>query len=193
MAPWATLVQNVVFSYVLPYVVKFGEPRWDKWLAWGENIYHFKHSSKFWLRGYSRLSCKGPLKLLNKRLRPKHEYCNNSVIFRPILMKLGMQPSYGLPFPLAKFRVQPGSPFGLPAPYPPPGAFTRPLPDSWGLPDSYRSRNQPKITVFALKSPKKAWISYHNESNQKLSLYCVNFNLLLWSFLWRFIVKIVLK
>ena len=28
------------FFYVLPYVVKFGEPRWDKWLAWGENIYH---------------------------------------------------------------------------------------------------------------------------------------------------------
>ena len=26
-APWATLVQNLVFSYVLPYVVKFGEPR----------------------------------------------------------------------------------------------------------------------------------------------------------------------
>ena len=103
-SPWATLVQNVVFSYVLPYVVKFGEPRWDKWLAWGENIYHFKHSSKFWLRGYSRLSCKGPLKLLNKRLRPKHEYCNNSVIFRPILMKFGMQLSYGPPFSLAKFQ-----------------------------------------------------------------------------------------
>ena len=102
--PWATLVQNVVFSYVLPYVVKFGEPRWDKWLAWGENIYHFKHSSKFWLRGYSRLSCKGPLKLLNKRLRPKHEYCNNSVIFRPILMRFGVQLSYGPPFSLAKFQ-----------------------------------------------------------------------------------------
>ena len=25
-APWATLVQNVVLSYVLMYVVKFGEP-----------------------------------------------------------------------------------------------------------------------------------------------------------------------
>ena len=33
-------------------------------------------------------------------------------------------------------RPHSGSPFGLPAPYPPPGAFTRPLPDSWGLPDS---------------------------------------------------------
>ena len=52
MAPWATLVQNVVFSYVLLYVVIFGEPWWDKWLAWGENIYHFKYSSKFWLSGY---------------------------------------------------------------------------------------------------------------------------------------------
>ena len=80
-APWATLVQNVVFSYVLPYVVKFGETRWDKWLACGENIYHFKHSSKFWLRGYLWFSFNGPLKLLNKRLRPKHEFCNNSVIF----------------------------------------------------------------------------------------------------------------
>ena len=72
---------DVVFSYVLLHVVKFGEPRWDKWLAWGENIYHFKHSSKFWLRGYWWFSFKGPLKLLNKRLRPKLEYCNNSVIF----------------------------------------------------------------------------------------------------------------
>ena len=26
-APWATIVQNLMFSYVLPYVVKFGEPR----------------------------------------------------------------------------------------------------------------------------------------------------------------------
>ena len=26
-ASWATLVQNLVFSCVLPYVVKFGEPR----------------------------------------------------------------------------------------------------------------------------------------------------------------------
>ena len=33
-------------------------------------------------------------------------------------------------------RLHSGSLFGLPAPYPPPGAFTRPLPDSWGLPDS---------------------------------------------------------
>ena len=40
------------------------------------------------------------------------------------------------------FRPHSGSPFGLPAPYPPPGAFTRPLPDSWGLPDSYWSKNQ---------------------------------------------------
>ena len=51
-------------------------------------------------------------------------------------------------------RVQPGSPYGLPAPYPTPGAFTRPLPDSWGLPDSYRSKNQLKITFFGLKRPK---------------------------------------
>ena len=51
-------------------------------------------------------------------------------------------------------RPHSGSPFGLPAPYPPPGAFTRPLPDSWGLPDSYRSKNQLKITVFGLKSKK---------------------------------------
>ena len=35
---------------------------------------------------------------------PKHEYCNNSVIFRPILMKFGMQLSYGHPFPMAKFQ-----------------------------------------------------------------------------------------
>ena len=59
-------------------------------------------------------------------------------------------------------RVQPGSPFGLPAPYPPPGAFTRPLPDS------YRSKNQLKIT-FLVKKSKKDQISYHNESNQKFS------------------------
>ena len=26
-APWAAIVQKLVFSYVLPYVVKFGEPR----------------------------------------------------------------------------------------------------------------------------------------------------------------------
>ena len=43
---------DVVFSYVLLHVVKFGEPRWDKCLAWGENMYHFKHSSKFRRRGY---------------------------------------------------------------------------------------------------------------------------------------------
>ena len=103
-APWATIVQNVVFSYVLPYVVKFGEPRWEKWLAWGENMHHSKHSSKFWLRGYLWFSFKGPLKLLNKRPRPKHELCNNSVIFRLIWMKFGMQLSYGPPFPLAKFQ-----------------------------------------------------------------------------------------
>ena len=30
----------------------------------------------------------------------------------------------------AQIRPHSGSPFGLPAPYPPPGAFTRPLPDS---------------------------------------------------------------
>ena len=30
---------DVVFSYVLLHVVKFGEPRWDKCLAWGENMY----------------------------------------------------------------------------------------------------------------------------------------------------------
>ena len=62
-------------------------------------------------------------------------------------------------------RPQPGSPFGLPAPYPPPGAFTRPLPDSWGLPDSYRSKNQLKITFLGLKDRN----SYHNESNWKFS------------------------
>ena len=39
--------------------------------------------------------------------------------------------------------------------YPPPGAFTRPLPDSWGLPDSYRPKNPLKITVNRLESPKK--------------------------------------
>ena len=105
MAPWATIVQNLMFSYVLPYVVKFGEPRWEKWLAWGENMHHSKHSSKFWLRGYLWFSFKGPLKLLNKRPRPKYEYCNNSVIFWPILMKFRMQLSYGPPFPLAKFQL----------------------------------------------------------------------------------------
>ena len=52
-------------------------------------------------------SFKGPLKLLNKRPRPKHELCNNSVIFRLIWMKFGMQLSYGPPFPLAK--IQQGS------------------------------------------------------------------------------------
>ena len=56
------------------------------------------------LGGYLWFSFKSPLKLLNKRLRPKREYCNNSVTFRLILMKLGMQPSYGPPFPLAKFQ-----------------------------------------------------------------------------------------
>ena len=66
---------------------------------------------------------------------------------------------------LACSRVQPGSPFGLPAPYPPPGAFTRPLPDSWELPDSYRSKNQLKITFLGLKDRN----SYHNESNWKFS------------------------
>ena len=35
---------------------------------------------------------------------PKHEFCNNSVIFRLIWMKFGMQLSYGPPFPLAKFQ-----------------------------------------------------------------------------------------
>ena len=49
-------------------------------------------------------SFKGPLKLLNKRPRPKHELCNNSVIFRLIWMKFGMQLSYGPPFPLAKIQ-----------------------------------------------------------------------------------------
>ena len=99
-----TIVQNLVFSYVLPYVVKFGEPRWEKWLAWDENMHHSKHSSKFWLRGYLWFSFKGPLKLLNKRPRPKHELCNNSVIFWLIWMKFGMQLSYGPPFPLAKIQ-----------------------------------------------------------------------------------------
>ena len=41
-------------------------------------------------------------------------------------------------------RPHSGSPFGLPAIYPPPGAFTRPLPDSWGSPDSYSSKKSTK-------------------------------------------------
>merc|ERR1712198_617345 len=44
------------------------------------------------------------MKLLNKRPRPKLEYCNNSVIFEPILMKFCMQLSYGPQFPVAKFQ-----------------------------------------------------------------------------------------
>ena len=32
-APWATLVQNVVFSYILSSAVKFSEPPRDKWLT----------------------------------------------------------------------------------------------------------------------------------------------------------------
>ena len=32
-APWATLVPNVVFSYILSFAVKFSEPQWDKWLT----------------------------------------------------------------------------------------------------------------------------------------------------------------
>ena len=86
------------------YVVKLGLHRADKWLPWDESIHQKNHSGKVWIQGYSRLSCKGPLKLLNKRPRPKLEYCNNSVIFEPILMKFGMQLSYGPPFPVAKFQ-----------------------------------------------------------------------------------------
>ena len=86
------------------YVVKLGLHRADKWLPWDESIHQKNHSGKVWIQGYSRLSCKGPLKLLNKRPRPKLEYCNNSVIFEAILMKFGMQLSYGHPFPLAKFQ-----------------------------------------------------------------------------------------
>ena len=52
-------------------------------------------------------------------------------------------------------RVQPGSPFGLPAPYPPPGAFTRPLPDSWGLPDSHRSKKSTENHSICVKKSKK--------------------------------------
>ena len=95
---------RVFLCAAMPYVVKFGEPQWEKWLAWGENMHHSKHSSKFWLRGYLWFSFKGPLKLLNKRPRPKHELCNNSVIFRLIWMIFGMQLSYGPPFPLAKIQ-----------------------------------------------------------------------------------------
>ena len=102
--PWATLVQNALNSYVVLYVVKLGLHRADKWLPWDESIHQKNHSGKVWIQGYSRLSCKGPLKLLNKRPRPKLEYCNNSVIFEPILMKFGMQLSYGPPFPVAKFQ-----------------------------------------------------------------------------------------
>ena len=40
----------------------------------------------------------------NKRLRLKHEYCNKLSHYRPILMKLVMQPSYGTPFLLTKFQ-----------------------------------------------------------------------------------------
>ena len=103
-AKWATLVQNALNSYVVLYVVKLGLHRADKWLPWDESIHQKNHSGKVWIQGYSRLSCKGPLKLLNKRPRPKLEYCNNSVIFQPILMKFGMQLSYGPPFPEAKFQ-----------------------------------------------------------------------------------------
>ena len=103
-ALWATLVQNALNSYVVLYVVKLGLHRADKWLPWDESIHQKNHSGKVWIQGYSRLSCKGPLKLLNKRPRPKLEYCNNSVIFEPILMKFGMQLSYGPPFPVAKFQ-----------------------------------------------------------------------------------------
>ena len=80
-------------------------------------------------------------------------------------------------------RPHSGSPFALPAPYPPPGAFTRPLPDSWGLPDSYRSKNQLKITVFGLKSPKKTIFLITMRAIKSFHHY------LLCSFLWRFIVK----
>ena len=104
LTPWATLVQNALNSYVVLYVVKLGLHRADKWLPWDESIHQKNHSGKVWIQGYSRLSCKGPLKLLNKRPRPKLEYCNNSVIFEPILMKFGMQLSYGHPFQLAKFQ-----------------------------------------------------------------------------------------
>ena len=86
------------------YVVKLGLHRADKWLPWDESIHQKNHSGKVWIQGYSRLSCKGPLKLLNKRPRPKLEYCNNSVIFQAILMKFGMQLSYGPPFSVAKFQ-----------------------------------------------------------------------------------------
>ena len=103
-APWATLVQNALNSYVVLYVVKLGLHRADKWLPWDESIHQKNHSGKVWIQGYSRLSCKGPLKLLNKRPRPKLEYCNNSVIFEAILMKFGMQLSYGPPFSVAKFQ-----------------------------------------------------------------------------------------
>ena len=86
------------------YVVKLGLHRADKWLPWDESIHQKNHSGKVWIQGYSRLSCKGPLKLLNKRPRPKLEYCNNSVIFEAILMKFGKQLSYGPPFSVAKFQ-----------------------------------------------------------------------------------------
>ena len=86
------------------YVVKLGLHRANKWLAWDESIHRNNHSGKFWILSYLRLSCKGPLKLLNKRPMPKLEYCNNSVIFEAILMKFGMQLSYGPPFSVAKFQ-----------------------------------------------------------------------------------------
>ena len=104
ITPWATLVQNALNSYLVLYIVKLGLHRADKWLPWDESIHQKNHSGKVWIQGYSRLSCKGPLKLLNKRPRPKLEYCNNSVIFEAILMKFGMQLSYGPPFSVAKFQ-----------------------------------------------------------------------------------------
>ena len=64
----------------------------------------YNHSGKFSIQGYSRLSCKGPLKLLNKRPRPKHEYCNNSAISCLILMNFCMQDPIGASFALANFE-----------------------------------------------------------------------------------------
>ena len=78
--------------------------------------------------------------------------------------------------------------------YPPPTRPLGPLPDPYPIPGGYLIPTGQKINqksqYLCKKSPKKAQISYHNESNEKLSLYCVNFNLLLCSFIRRFIVKI---
>ena len=39
-APWATLVQYALNSYVVLYVVKLGLHQANKWLAWDESIHH---------------------------------------------------------------------------------------------------------------------------------------------------------